>query len=90
MRESEIEKHLVQRIERCKGVALKITANGRVGWPDRLVLLPCGEGTWVELKTQTGVVEPAQQRVHFLLRELGQEVVVLRSKSDIDKQFPIE
>lgn len=90
MRERAIERYLVQRVRRCKGEALKITANGRVGWPDRLVMLPCGELTWVELKTPIGILSPAQQRCHFRLRELGQEVLVLRSTDEIDEHFPIQ
>lgn len=90
MRESRIEQHLVQRIRRIGGECFKFLSPGRVGVPDRLVVLPGGEVVWVELKMPRGILAAPQIRMHKRLRELIQDVEVLRSVEAIDKRFPIE
>ena len=60
MRESQIEKYLVQRVKALGGEVRKVQWVGRAGAPDRLVMLPrwlgkgqlnhIGETIWVELK----------------------------------------
>lgn len=63
MRESQIEKHLVKRVKELGGEVRKVQWIGRVGAPDRLVMLPYRPGVepydadgvhakaiWVELK----------------------------------------
>ena len=89
-RESQIEHHLVQRVEEIGGLCLKFVSPGRVGVPDRIVILPGGEVIWVELKAPGGKVSPAQARMHKRLRELTQEVRVVWSDSQIRRLFPIE
>lgn len=86
MRESKIEAHLRVRIHRLGGVSIKM---GQEGWPDRLVILPGGEMTFVELKATKGVAKPHQLRRHARLVELMQEVLVPKSTQEIDKAFPI-
>ena len=78
------------RIRRIGGVCFKFVSPGTVGVPDRIVILPGGEITWVELKTWLGKLSPEQVRMHKRLKDLEQEVVVLRSTDQIDKQFPVE
>ena len=62
MHERDIEKHLVKRVKQLGGEVRKVQWVGRVGAPDRLVMLPwtawlCTESReqpptiWVELKT---------------------------------------
>lgn len=87
MRESKIERHLTIRIHRLGGECIKM---GQDGWPDRLVILPGGEMTFVETKASKGRVKPWQTRRHARLRELTQEVFVPHSIEEIDKQFPVE
>lgn len=65
MKERDIEKHLVKRVKQLGGEVRKVQWVGRVGAPDRLVMLPPrwvsvpagvpttvhrGEAIWVELK----------------------------------------
>ena len=61
MKERDIEKHLVKRVKQLGGEVRKVQWVGRVGAPDRLVMLPhrgvlqgppyCEQATiWVELK----------------------------------------
>jgi hypothetical protein len=87
MRESKIERHLKIRIHRLGGECIKM---GQDGWPDRLVILPGGEATFVETKATEGKVKPWQARRHVRLRELVQEVFVPHSIEEIDKKFPHE
>ncbi len=86
MRESKIEHHLCVRIHRLGGECIKM---GQEGWPDRLVILPGGEITFVETKATKGKVKPHQARRHARLVELLQEVLVPKSNEEIDKAFPI-
>jgi hypothetical protein len=90
MRESTIERHLVQRVRKCGGEAFKIQFLGRSGAPDRLVMFPDGEIVWVELKAPGKKAKPHQSRMHVLLRELQQSVEVLDSIEGIDRAFPLQ
>lgn len=47
MRESDIEKHLVKRVKELGGEVRKVQWIGRVGAPDRLVMLP--QRPWVDV-----------------------------------------
>lgn len=53
------------------------------GTPDRLVLLPGGHLELVELKTDTGVVSPAQRLWHDRAALLGTKVHVLRGEAGL-------
>lgn len=89
-RESSLERYLVQRIHTIGGECLKFVSPGRVGVPDRVVLLPGGEIVFCELKAPGGKVSPAQTRVHKRFGELTVAVKVLWSESQINRYFPIE
>jgi hypothetical protein len=89
MRERDIERHLVQRVNQLGGEVRKVQFIGRRGAPDRLVMLPpvTIDGTpglppvsiWVELKA-TGIrPEPHQLREHDRMRAMGQRVEVIDS-----------
>ena len=60
MREKEIEKILVECVKRLGGRAYKWTSPGNDGVPDRIVILPDTRVIFVELKTDTGVLSPAE------------------------------
>ena len=90
MRESTLERHLVQHIRTIGGLCLKFVSPGYAGVPDRVVLLPGGEVVWVELKTPEGVVSPVQRRMHAKLRHLVQRVEIVRTDADIRRVFPVE
>jgi hypothetical protein len=88
MREAEIEKYLVRRIEELGGMTVKMTPEGQRGWPDRLVCLHGGRVSLVELKRpKGGQLSPSQVHRFGLLRSLGIPVWVLRTYEDIDKVF---
>lgn len=94
MRESEIEKYLVERVKALGGEVRKVRWVGRNGAPDRLVMLPdeypayvdhvytCS--LWVELKATGKKPEPHQRREHERMRRLGQHVVVIDSIEGVD------
>ena len=77
MKESTIERRLVQGIKKAGGLALKFVSPGHAGVPDRLVLLPRGRVIFVELKTEHGALTPLQIETHNQLRALGCEVRTL-------------
>ena len=84
MRESDIEKHLVQRVHELGGEIRKVTWPGRRGAPDRFVMLKTG-CFWVELKAPGKVAEPHQEREHARLRKMGQRVYVIDSLQGVDE-----
>lgn len=56
---------------------IKLTPQGRRGWPDRLIMLPGGSVIFVELKRPGEVLRPLQRHVREQLQGLGHTVVVL-------------
>jgi hypothetical protein len=98
MRESVIEKYLVQRVKALGGEVRKVNWVGRRGAPDRLVMLPVmyedpsfkkvrhpAVTIWVELKATGQVAEPHQVREHKRMRAMGQRVEVVDSFQRVDE-----
>lgn len=83
--ETLIEAHLKKRAAKLGGVALKIVPAGRSGFPDRLVILPPGQLTFVEMKTPEGALSPIQKVIHRRLRAMGVEVAVLHDRDAVDR-----
>lgn len=77
MRESVIERAFVHRVEALGGETRKVKWLDRNGAPDRVVLLPGGGLTWVELKAPGGRLSRLQVLEHERLRRLGQRVDVV-------------
>ena len=89
VRESQIEWHLVKRVEWLGGMALKFTSPGRRSVPDRIVLMPGGVVRFVEVKAPGEVPTPAQEREHARLRAMGFCVCVLDDKKAVDAWLDI-
>lgn len=86
--ELHVEAYLVKRVEAAGGVAVKMNLRGRVGWPDRLVVLPGGRTIYAELKRpRGGRVSATQAQVHKQLRGLGHTVWLLKNRDEIDEAF---
>ena len=94
MKESAIEKHLVQRVKALGGEVRKVQWIGRRGAPDRLVMLPRQmtqmdiwqrSAIWVELKAPGAKAEPHQLREHTRMRAMGQRVVVIDSIEGVEE-----
>lgn len=87
MKESEIEKILVQNVKHIGGRAYKFVSPGNDGVPDRLVLLPGGRAIFAELKTETGKLSDLQRMQIKRLRNLDQEAIVLRGIDGVSQFF---
>lgn len=83
MREKEIEKKLTLEAKKRGGLALKFVSPGFDGMPDRIVLMPEGKITFVEVKAPGKHPRPLQMARHKLLRELGFKVFVLDDEQEI-------
>lgn len=53
------------------------------GWPDLLICYEPCRSLWLEVKTRTGQLRPAQRSMHIRLRAMGHKVVVVRSIEDV-------
>jgi len=98
VRESDIEKHLVKRVEALGGEVRKVKWIGRRGAPDRLVMTPftftyyrpdgilmSSPAVWVELKATDVEPEPHQVEEHNRMRAMGQHVVVIDSIEGVEE-----
>ena len=82
--EKQIEEYLVRKVRQYKGKAYKFVSPGNVGVPDRLVVLP-GMLMFVELKTAKGRLTKMQEVQIQRLRDLNQDVYIIRSKKQVDE-----
>ena len=83
MREKAIEQKLVKAVKAMGGIAPKFISPGFDGMPDRLVLLPGGIITFVEVKRYGEKPRPLQKARHGMLRRLGFEVYILDDATQI-------
>jgi hypothetical protein len=82
MRESWFEREvLVKGVEARGGACWKFVTPGRVGAPDRIILLN-GKARFAECKRPGERARPEQLVVHETLRDLGFDVVVLSAADD--------
>lgn len=82
MRESEIEKILVDEIRKMGGRAFKWVSPGNDGVPDRIVVLPGYPAIFVEMKTVTGKLTSLQRIQIDRLQKMGQDVRVLYGEKE--------
>ena len=82
MRESEIEKILVDGIRKLGGRAFKWVSPGNDGVPDRIVVLPGYPAIFVEMKTVTGKLTSLQRVQIERLQKMGQDVRVLYGENE--------
>ena len=83
MLEKYIEKKLVESVKKIGGIAAKLASPGLDGMPDRLVLLPHGKITFVELKAPGKKPRPLQVRRIKQLQKLGFACYVIDSVEQI-------
>jgi len=84
MRERTVEQHLVHGLDAIGIKCIKFLPDLMRGMPDRMVLLPGGRIIWVELKTDTGHLEPIQKVRHRELEQAGQIVKVVWTIEEAD------
>lgn len=82
--EKSLERYLVEHVERLGGVCLKYYNPNVVGYPDRVILMPGGSVTWVELKGADGRLSELQKLRVRQLRAMGHAVNVCATRNDID------
>lgn len=87
MRESEVERRLVDEVRKLGGRAYKWVSPGNDGVPDRIVILPGRRPVFVELKSDTGRLTALQEVQVRRLQDLGQEVCVVRGMPGLSSFF---
>ena len=83
MREKQLEQKLVKAVRAAGGICPKLVSPGFDGMPDRMILMPGGRITFVEVKAPGGQPRPLQ--IHRLeqLQQLGFRVYVLNHEGQI-------
>ena len=78
MLERDVERRLVARLKKAGISHVKMTAIGRRGFPDRLILLPGSRVLWIELKApgRENNLSAGQEAVIELLSSLGHRILV--------------
>lgn len=84
VRERTVEHRLSELTHQHGGIAFKWVSPGRIGVPDRLIILPGKRLFMVELKQPGGKPRPSQLAMHEKLQRLGWPVYVV---DDADRFF---
>lgn len=71
MQEKLIEKKLREYVKRLGGIALKFHSGSFTGMPDRIILMPGGKISFVEVKTTGKNLSPKQRIAFRMLKRLG-------------------
>lgn len=82
-RESVLERSFNLGVRRLGGITIKLVPL-HAGLPDRLVLLPDGQATLVELKADGGILSPSQILWHSRSAAIGHPVTVLTGRAEIE------
>ena len=84
-RERDIERHLRRKVEVAGGLALKFVSPGNDGVPDRIVIMPDGKVTFVELKAPRGRLSALQRWQQDRLKRRGCAVRTIWTKEQVDE-----
>lgn len=88
--EGKVEKYLDAQVQKeLGGITRKWVSPGRVGVPDRIVILPGGRVLFVEVKTETGALSPMQKRELQRLRDMGADTRVVYGEKDVDQLIEV-
>lgn len=82
--EKSLERYLTEHVAAMGGVCLKYYNPNVAGYPDRVILMPGGSTTWVELKGAEGRLSELQRYRVKKLREMGHAVNVCGTLEDIN------
>lgn len=83
--EKDVEKRLVQGVEKRGGMCIKMLCYLFSGLPDREVLLPGWPAVFVELKSTGKKPRKIQKAVHERMRKIGFEVLVIDTFEQVDE-----
>ena len=78
MKESQIERRLVEGVKRLGGMCLKFVSPGTLGVPDRIIITAKGRVIFVELKTETGRLTKIQRYVIGEMQKRGADARVVK------------
>ena len=81
--ESWIEQAFVREVKKRGGLALKFVSPGRVGVPDRIVLIPGGGCVFAEIKAPGKKLRKLQIAAHRVIRGFGLEISVVSSLEEV-------
>lgn len=83
--EKILERKLREQVSRRGGWAVKFWSVNLTGFPDRIVLMPPGRISFVELKSEGKKPSPRQLVVHGQLRKLGFVVYVIDTEHKLQE-----
>nr|DAJ71738.1 MAG TPA: Nuclease [Caudoviricetes sp.] len=83
--EKQVEQKFTKAVKASGGLALKFVSPGRVGVPDRIVLLPGGKAVFAEIKRPGGHLRKSQEAACREIRSRGFPVHIIRSGADIEQ-----
>ena len=81
--EKQIERDFVRAVKRRGGLPLKFVSPGRIGVPDRIVLLPDGKCAFAEIKRLGAKLRKSQIATCQEIAAQGFRVHVIRTAADI-------
>ena len=83
MKESQIERRLVEGVKRLGGMCLKFVSPGTLGVPDRLIITAKGRVIFVELKAETGRLTKIQRYVIGEMQKRGADARVVKGIDEV-------
>lgn len=83
MKESQIERHLVDGVKRLGGLCYKFVSPGTLGVPDRVIITATGRIIFVELKTETGRLAKIQRYTIGEMQKRGADVRVVKGLDEV-------
>ena len=83
MKESQIERRLVEGVKRLGGMCLKFASPGTLGVPDRIIITAKGRVIFVELKAETGRLTKIQRYVIGEMQKRGADARVVRGIDEV-------
>lgn len=83
MKESQIERRLVEGVKRLGGMCLKFVSPGTLGVPDRIIITAKGRVIFVELKTETGRLTKIQKYVIGEMQKRGADARVVKGIDEV-------
>lgn len=83
MKESQIERRLVEGVKRLGGMCLKFISPGTLGVPDRIIITAKGRVIFVELKAETGRLTKIQRYVIGEMQKRGADARVVKGIDEV-------
>lgn len=84
-KESAVEKRLVDGVNELGGECLKFVSPSLAGVPDRIILMPGGVVSFVEVKREGETLSDRQRRFMQWLRESGFHACAVYGAVDVEK-----